>query len=124
MKNILIVLATASLVAGAVAQTGRADYQANMAGQGKGKAKWQVRDSGTQKQAELEVEGENLTKNTAYKVRILTYTWNVTTDALGRFSLVRRYTTATRPNILAGTQAKLYRANGTLAQSGVFIRTR
>lgn len=123
-KNALILLATTALLAGALAQTGRAEFRADMAGQGKGKATWKLRDSGSQFQAELQVEGENLAINTTYRVRILTNTWNVTTDALGRYSLIRRYTTSIRPAIGAGTEAKLYRTNGTLAQSGVFIRTR
>lgn len=123
-KNALILLATTALLAGAIAQTGRAEFRANMAGQGKGKASWKTRDSGSQFQAELQVEGENLSINTTYRVRILTNTWNVTTDALGRYSLVRLYTTANRPAIVAGTEVKLYRTNGTLAQSGAFVRTK
>jgi hypothetical protein len=124
MKNTLIGLTVLALVAGAVAQTGRAEYQARMNGQGKGKASWKTRDQGTQLQAELQVEGENLARNTAYKVTILTDSFEVQTDALGRYSLVRRYRSNARPNIGVGTQVDLFRADGTVAQTGNFVQTR
>lgn len=124
MKNTLVALSIISLVAAAVAQTGRAEFEARMTGQGKGKAKWKTRDSGTQLQAELEVEGENLSRNTAYVVEVDSNLFTVTTDALGRYSLIRRYRSAARPDIHAGTQIELRRTDGSLAQSGVFVQTR
>ena len=124
MKTTLIVLATATLLVGAVAQSGRAEFLANMSGQGKGKSTWKIRDNGTQFQAELQAEGENLARNTVYRLRILTNTWNVTTDGFGKYAFARLYTTANRPNIVAGTTVRLYRTNGTLAQTGTYVRTR
>lgn len=124
MKNTLIVLAIVSLVAGAVAQTGRAEFEARMTGQGKGKAKWKTRDQGTQLQGELEVEGENLPRNTTYSVKVGAYSFTVRTDGFGRYNLARRYTTATRPNITTGTIVRLMRTDATVAQSGTFARVR
>jgi len=124
MKNTLIILSIVTLVAAAVAQTGRAEFEARMTGQGKGKAKWKTRDSGTQRQAELEVEGENLPRNTKFTVKILTNTFVVQTDGFGRFALARRYMTASRPAITTGTPVQLIRVDGTQAQSGVFARIR
>ncbi len=124
MKNTLIVLAIVSLVAGAVAQSGRAEFRANMSGQGKGKATWKLRDSGSQFQAELEVEGENLAKNTSYSVKIGANVFAVKTNALGRYNLAKRYTTSVRPSIGAGTIVRLMRTNATVAQSGTFAQTR
>lgn len=124
MKNTLIVLAIVSLVAATVAQTGRAEYRANMAGQGKGKATWKLRDSGSQLQAELEVEGENLAKNTTYSVKVAAYSFTVKTDGFGRYNLAKRYTTNVRPAIGVGTVVRLMRTNATVAQTGTFIRTR
>lgn len=124
MKNTFIVLATVSLLAGAVAQTGRAEFEARMTGSGKGKAKWKTRDQGRQLQAELEAEGENLARNTQYVLKIGTDTWTVRTDGFGRYAFARRYTTAARPNIGAGTKVELFRTNGVLAQSGIFARVR
>lgn len=124
MKRTFIVLFSTMLMAGAIAQTGRAEYLAQMTGSGKAKATWKLRDSGTQLQAELEVEGERLPLNRAFRVRIGTNTWNVMTDIFGRFSLVKRYTTSVRPTIAAGTVVRVLRTDGTVALSGVFVRTR
>ncbi|MEQ1822568.1 MAG: hypothetical protein ABL949_08660 [Fimbriimonadaceae bacterium] len=124
MKRTLIVLFSTALLTGAIAQTGRADFFANLTGAGKGKASWKLRDSAFLFQAQLEVGGENLPKNTALKVRIVNNTWNVVTDAFGRFKLTKTYTTSVRPVIGAGTVVRVTRTNGTVALSGSFVRTR
>ena len=124
MKRTLIVLSSTLLMAVAIAQSGRAEYLAQMTGVGKAKATWKLRDSNSQLQAELEVEGERLPLNRAFKVKIGTSTWNVMTNAFGRFSLVQRYTTSVRPNITAGSVVRVLRTDGTVALSGTFVRTR
>lgn len=120
MKRTLIVLATAALLVGAIAQTGRSEFESRMNGVGKGKASWKTRDSATQFQAQLEVEGERLPKNAVLNVRVLNDTWPSASDAFGKFHLTKRFNTSTRPAIAAGTPITVFAGDGSVLLSGTF----
>ncbi|MEQ1820911.1 MAG: hypothetical protein ABL949_00180 [Fimbriimonadaceae bacterium] len=120
MKRNILLITSVVLMASAIAQTGRAEFIAQMTGAGKGKAVWKTRDSATQMQGELQIEGERMAKNIAVKVEIAGYSWNSNTDALGRFRIVQRFNTATRPNIAVGTAAVVKNSAGATLMSGSF----
>jgi hypothetical protein len=108
MKPFLFGVVSIALSAPAWSQS-RVELVAVMTGTGKSKAVWKTRDSSGQYQAELQVEAERLRPNTTYTIVIGTgqFRANVRTDSLGSFRLVRRYTTANRPNIQVGTPSVL-----------------
>jgi hypothetical protein len=120
MKRNLMILVSAALMTAAIAQTGRGEFIAQMTGAGKGKAVWKTRDSGTQMQAELQVEGERMARNIAVTVEIAGNTWTSTTDALGRFRIAQRFNTSVRPNIGVGTVAQVKNAKGVVLLTGTF----
>lgn len=120
MKRNLLILISAALVAGAIAQSGRVELLATMRGAGKAKATWKTRDTGNQLQAELQVEGERLTRNSAVTVQIGTQTWATTTNAFGQFRIALRYNTTNRPTIRVGTPASVKNAAGVVILAGTF----
>lgn len=118
MKKLLLISGAVLVAACAVAQ-GRIELRATMTG-GKGKAVWKTRDSVSQLQAELGVEGERLTPGRIYRIVIGPNTWQVTTNAFGAFEFDRRYVGPNRPTIVSGTVVQLKNAAGQLVLSGVF----
>lgn len=125
MKRLLVIGVTGILVASAFAQSGRVRLEARMSGIAKGKAKWQTRDSSTQFQAELEVEGERLRRATSYWVTVGSNpAFQVTTNSLGRFNMARRYTSAERPSVEVGDRVTVRSADGATVLTGTFVRIR
>ena len=105
MKRTTLVLATLVLALTAFAvQQSRVELEARLGGttRAKGKAKWQTRD-GRQMQAELEVEGENLKRNTNYFVTVgSNSTFMVTTNGFGSFEDEDRFIGPNRPVVHVG----------------------
>lgn len=116
MKRTLILLVSTALVAGVVAQTGRAEYLASLTGIGKGKAKFKVRGT---REAELQVEGENSLRNTAMTVRVGALSYTTTSDAFGRFRVTDRFGANNMPTIGVGTAVSVTHSGG-LVMSGSF----
>lgn len=95
--------------------------QAGLTGNGKGKAKFQVSQSNGG-QAELEVEGEKLQRNTRHTVSVSGGLVEavVTTDGFGRFNLARRYTARGIPGIKSGDLVVVRNASNVVVLSGRF----
>lgn len=106
MKRTSVVLATLVLALTAFAvQQSRVNLEARLGGasRGKGKAKWQTRDTSRQLQAELEVEGENLRRNSDYIVTVGSNApFTVTTNGFGSFENEQRFLGANRPVVASG----------------------
>lgn len=122
MKFKTLFIVSTLLATTAFAQQSRVELISRMSGSGKGKVTWKTRDSGGQFQAELEAEGENLRRNTSYRLDIAggKVVVNVTTDALGRYHFVRNYRTVVRPRIVVGDRTVLRDRTGALVHAGVF----
>jgi len=116
-----VAIGLVALAALTIAQEVRREFLAGMSGAGTGKAVWKLRDSATQRQAELQAEGERLAPNTSYTLTLGgNATISVTTNGFGAYRLSRRYRTADRPSIAAGDTATLTDANNNVVQSGFF----
>jgi hypothetical protein len=103
----------------ALAQTLEVALQANLSGIGKGKVVWKSKDRGTQHEAQLQGEGENLPRNAPFSVTVGSNApFAVTTDAFGKWRLSQRYTTLTRPTIVAGDSVSVTDGNSVVVQSG------
>lgn len=116
MRNFTLALTLAAATF-AVAQT-RTELIAPMTGAGKAKATFKTRGA----EAELQVEGENMRRNTTFKVTIGNgkFVGTVTTDALGRFA-ARRAWRGTFPQIKVGdTVVVRYATTQAVAVSGTF----
>lgn len=124
MKNKVAVLGLAALLAtAAIAQTGRMRLEGRLAGSAKGKAKWQTRDTASQLQAELEIEGERLTPGATYMVLIgSNLPYSVTANSLGRFTFNQRFNSANRPSIEVDNVVVVTTDTGTTVMSGVMKR--
>jgi hypothetical protein len=123
MKIATVVLSSALVVGAAFAalQQVRVDLRALLTGAGKGKAQWQIRDKGNQRQAELEVEAERLMPNSTYTIVIANNTpMSATTNAFGSFEIEQRFNTATRPTIVAGDSVSVIDGNSVTVLSGTF----
>ena len=118
MKKILLITGAILITTCAMAQ-GRIELRTVLTG-GKGKAVWKTRDSVSQLQAELSVEGERLTPGRIYRIVIGPNTWQVVTNAFGAFDFDRRYIGQNRPSIVSGTVVQVKNAAGQLVLSGVF----
>lgn len=126
MKIITMLVLLFAAMTATLAQGNRVELRANMTGgagsSAKGKAVWKTRDAFGQFQAQLQVEGERLTPNTAYQVVIGSNApFDVMTDVTGRFSLALRFTTAARPTIVAGTAVALVNLSGVSVLGGAFL---
>lgn len=99
--------------------------ETRLTGSGKGKAKFQLSASNGG-QAELEVEGENLRRNTAYSVNVANgaVQARVTTDAFGEFNLERRYGARSIPPIKAGDRVVVRNSQNVVVLSGVLAPRR
>jgi len=120
MKRTILISAAVAMTALVVAQQVRIELRAVLVGQGKGKAVWKTRDTATQKQAELQVEGESLKPGGDYTVFIAGYEFDALADGFGKIRVATRYSTAQRPNIVAGTPVRVENANGATVLSGSF----
>ena len=119
MKKIIALSSVLVLTALVLAQ-GRLELRAELTGTGKGKAVWKTRDAGGQLQAELQVESENLPRNTPYTVNVGAASFQTMTNGFGKFSISQRYTTSARPSISAGTPVTVVNLGGVTVQSGAF----
>lgn len=95
----------------------RTEVIAQMSGQGKGKAVFKARGN----ELELQVEGENLRRNTTYRLNLGAgkVVVAVTTNSLGRFSY-RRSWRGTQPRFSAGESAVLRSTTNSVVLSGTF----
>lgn len=117
-STLAICLGTFALAAAAGDKT---IYDARLAGLGKGKAKFQTSMSNGG-QAELEVEGENLPRNTVFSVDVASgkVVAQVRTDSFGRFALARRYGPRGIPQIKAGDTVVVHQGQN-VALRGTFV---
>lgn len=120
MKRTLLISTAVVMTALVVAQQVRFELRAVLAGQGRGKAVWKIRDTTTQKQAELQVEGERLVPGGDYTVFIAGYEYDALADGFGKIRVATRYNTAQRPNVVAGTVVRVENANGATVLSSSF----
>lgn len=120
MKRVLLITTAVAMTALVIAQQGRIELRALLVGQGKGKAVWKIRDTTTQKQAELQVEGERLVPGMDYTVFVSGYEFDALADGFGKIRVARRYTTTARPTIGIGTPIRVENANGATVLAGRF----
>lgn len=115
-----VLFAVVALSAFAAAQSGKLLLQARLSGVGKGKVVWKIDDRAGRSQAQLQLEGERLPRNTAFVVTIDRDTaFMVLTDGLGRYHVAQRYTTPDRPSISAGDSVVVSDGSGATIQWGV-----
>lgn len=114
-SKILIATAIALMTVVAYAQV-RTELLARMSGFGKSKAVYKAKGT----EAEFQVEGENLARNTTYAVTSAGSAWTVTTNSLGVFRLTQRYGATGRPAIALGTAIQLRTTLGVVVQNGTF----
>lgn len=121
MNRKLTLIVTSALVASlAFAQAGRLELLANMAGVGKGKAKYKSVTKGGIFEAQLEFEGENLRPNTAYIIGVSNgFTANVKTNTLGRYAFAQRFAAPTLP-FRTGMTVTLSPVGKAAIQTGTF----
>jgi len=113
-------IAVAALSATVFAQQGSIILQARLSGIGKGKVVWKTKDRGQKMQAELGAEGERLPANTTYEVHIgNVFADEVTTSALGTWSIQNRFIGPNRPAIANGDLVEVIDADGNVVQAGV-----
>ena len=125
MKARAIVLAAVTAVIFALSLAGGDEvrYQARLTGQGKGKAVYKIKAEDRGVESELQVEAENLARNTSYTVWIGKHSaWNVKTNSFGRFEVRRNTRTSAGLSITTGTPVVVTDAGGGTVLSGAFTR--
>lgn len=118
ITGIAAVIIAATVVAGNV---GDVIFSANLNGDGIGKATWKFRPNST-REAQFDVEGEDLAPNTDYIVRTAGKVWPVQTDDFGAFDLGLRFRNSLALKIVDGTRVSVVDANGNVAMTGRFAR--
>lgn len=118
LRNTLAVAATLMVVAVSIAAIQSVRVEARLTGPGdnKGKAKWVARSG---REAQLQIEGENLAPNTDHVVVIGNNApWFGTTNGFGDLRIVQLYRGANRPNINAGDAVEVTDEAGEVVLTG------
>ena len=122
LTNLLLAVATLTVFAFSAAAGDEIRLSAQLSGWGKGKAVYKTKADDRSVQGELQIEAENLAKDTNYIVFIgKDSVWQTRTNAFGRFEVRERYRNP-KLEIGAGTPVVVNDKSGNTVLSGTFSR--